>query len=424
MLGLIRGGERMELDANHLVERFFRYVKIDTQADSRSATCPSTPGQLVLGRIVTTELENIGLKEVSMDENGYVMATLPANGCHDAPVIGFVMHMDTATDLTGKNVKPRLVSNYDGGDIILNEEARIILSPNDFPELSSYKGQDIVVTDGTTLLGADNKAGICAAFSAVEYLINHPEIPHGKIRIALTPDEEIGRGVDRFDVAAFGADFAYTIDGGGLGELIYESFNAANAIVHFNGRVVHPGWAKNKMINAMTMAAEWQMMLPAGEKPEYTEAHEGFFHPKRITGSVDYVVLDMLIRDHNRAKFEQRKVFIQSLADCFNVKYGSDAIRLEMKDLYYNMREKIEEVFFVVEEAQHAMEAVGVTPIVVPIRGGTDGAHLSYKGLPCPNIFAGGHNYHGKYEYLPVPSLIKATEVIIELIKRWGYKKC
>lgn len=413
----------MILDADHLLERFYRYVRVDTQADSRSTTCPSSPGQLELGRMLRKELQDMGLTEVTMDDNGYIMATLPDNGCPDAPVIGFVMHMDTATDLTGKNVKPRLVKNYDGNDIVLNKERDILLSPTNFPELPSYKGQDIVVTDGTTLLGADNKAGICAAFSAVEYLLNHLEIPHGKIRIALTPDEEIGRGVAKFDVAVFGADFAYTIDGGGLGELIYESFNAANAIIHFYGRIVHPGWAKNKMLNAMTMAAEWQMMLPAGQKPEYTEDHEGFFHPKNITGGVDYVVLDMLIRDHNRDKFEQRKAFIQSLADCFNAKYGPNSVRLEIKDVYYNMKEKIEEVFFVVEEAQHAMEAVGVVPVIVPIRGGTDGAQLSYKGLPCPNIFAGGHNYHGKYEYLPVPSLIKATEVIIELIKRWGVRK-
>lgn len=413
----------MEFDVTKIVERFKSYVAVDTQADSGSQTCPSSPGQLELGRLLAAEMESIGLTEVTIDEYGYVMATLPDNGCPDAPVIGLVLHMDTAVDLTGKNVKPRVVTNYDGGDIVLNQEAGIILSPRNFPELLTYQGQDLIVTDGMTLLGADNKAGICEALSAVEYLLQHPEIPHGKIRVAMTPDEEIGRGADHFDVAAFGADFAYTLDGGGLGELIYESFNAANALVHFNGRIVHPGWAKNKMLNAMTMAAEWQMMLPAGEKPEFTEGHEGFFHPKRISGGVDHVVLDLLIRDHDRRKFEGRKAFIQSLADCFNAKYGPGTVQLTMKDVYYNMREKIEEVFFVVEEAQEAMKTVGVTPNVVPIRGGTDGAQLSYKGLPCPNIFAGGHNYHGKYEYLPVPSMLKATEVVIELIRRWGCRK-
>ncbi len=413
----------MTLDAEKMVERFIRYAKVDTQADSASKTCPSSPGQLELGRLLAEDMQALGLTDVTMDEHGYVMATLPDNGCPDAPVLGFVLHMDTAVDLTGKDVKPRLVRNYDGGDIVLNEAAGVVLSPKEFPELTDYRGQDILVTDGTTLLGADNKAGICEALAAVEYLLNHPEIKHGKIRLAMTPDEEIGRGADHFDVAAFGADFAYTLDGGGLGELIYESFNAANALVHFNGRIVHPGWAKNKMINAMTMAAEWQMMLPAGQKPEYTEGHEGFFHPKRISGGVDHVVLDMLVRDHDRAKFEARKAFVRSLADCFNAKYGYEAVTLEMKDLYYNMREKIEEVFFVVEEAQAAMEAVGVTPVVVPIRGGTDGAQLSYKGLPCPNIFAGGHNYHGKYEYIPVPSMVKAAQVVVELARRWGLRK-
>ena len=413
----------MIVDADKLVERFIRYAKVDTQANSASSTCPSSAGQLELGRLLAEDMKAIGLAEVTIDEHGYVMATLPDNGCPEAPVIGFVLHMDTAVDLTGKNVQPRLVAQYDGGDIVLNEQAGVVLSPKDFPELAGYKGQDILVTDGTTLLGADNKAGICEALCAMEYFIRHPEIPHGKIRLAMTPDEEIGRGADHFDVAAFGADFAYTLDGGGLGELLYESFNAANALVHFNGRIVHPGWAKNKMINAMTMAAEWQMMLPAGQKPEFTEGHEGFFHPKRISGGVDHVVLDMLIRDHDRAKFEARKAFIRSLADCFNAKYGYEAVTLEMRDLYYNMREKIEAVFFVVGEAQAAMEAVGVTPGVVPIRGGTDGAQLSYKGLPCPNIFAGGHNYHGKYEYIPVPSMVKASEVVIELVRRWSAKK-
>lgn len=413
----------MPLDANRLVERFIRYVLVDTQSNSDSQTCPSSKGQLELGLMLAEEMQSIGLTEVTVDEYGYVMATLPDNGCPNASIIGLVMHMDTAIDLTATDVKPRVVTGYDGGDIVLNQEAGIILSPRDFPELADYVGQDIIVTDGTTLLGADNKAGICEALSAVEYLIRHTEIKHGKIRLAMTPDEEIGRGANHFDVTAFGADYAYTLDGGGLGELIYESFNAANAVVHFNGRIVHPGWAKNKMINAMTIAAEWQMMLPAGQKPEFTEGHEGFFHPKRISGGVDHVVLDMLIRDHDRSKFEARKVFIQSLADCFNAKYGDNTVSLVMKDVYYNMREKIEEVFFVVEEAQQAMGTVGVTPIIVPIRGGTDGAQLSYMGLPCPNIFAGGHNYHGKYEYLPVPSMVKATEVVVELIRRWGCRK-
>jgi tripeptide aminopeptidase len=406
-----------------MVERFIRYVKVDTQADSSSSTCPSSPGQLELGRMLADEMKAIGLTEITIDDSGIVMATLPDNGCPDAPVVGFVLHMDTAVDLTGRNVKPRVVANYEGEDIILNQAANIVLSPVDFPELANYQGQDIFVTDGNTLLGADNKAGICEVMTAVEYLIKHPEVPHGKVRIAMTPDEEIGRGVGHFNVAAFGADFAYTLDGGELGELIYESFNAANALVHFNGRIVHPGTAKNKMINALTMAAEWQMMLPAGQKPEFTEGYEGFFHPKRISGGVDHVVLDMLIRDHDRTKFEARKAYIHSLADCFNAKYGPNTVSVDMKDIYYNMGEKIEAVFFVVEEAQKAMNAVGVTPKIVPIRGGTDGAQLSYMGLPCPNIFAGGHNYHGKYEYIPVPSMIKATEVAIELIRRWGQFK-
>ncbi len=397
-----------------VVERFLRYVKYDTTSDDASDTCPSSYRQMILAKDLAKELEEIGLTEVSLDENGYVMATLPSNIDKDVPVIGFIAHMDTSPDMSGANVKPQLVQ-YEGGDIVLNCQENIILSPNDFPELHDYIGRTLITTDGTTLLGADNKAGIAEIITAMEYLMNHPEIPHGTIKVGFTPDEEIGRGADRFDVKKFGAAFAYTVDGGPIGELEYENFNAAGAKIIINGRNVHPGSAKNKMKNATLIGAELAGMLPVNETPAHTEGYEGFYHLNTIEGNVEQTKMNYIIREFDRSKFEDRKIGMKKIVDRLNEKYGSGTLVLEMKDQYYNMKEKIDEAMHVVEIAHKAMEEVGVKPVVVPIRGGTDGARLSYMGLPTPNIFTGGHNYHGRYEYIPTYAMEKSVEVIIKI---------
>ncbi|EGG36300.1 peptidase T [Paenibacillus sp. HGF5] len=400
-----------------VIDRLITYAQMDTQSDENSHTCPSTPGQLTLGRLLVDELKGIGMQEVTMDENGYVMATLPANTDKPVPTIGFLAHIDTATDFTGAGVKPRIVEQYDGQDIVLNQAQNVILSPQDFPELSGYKGHTLVTTDGTTLLGADDKAGIAEIMTAMNYLIQHPELKHGKIRVAFTPDEEIGRGPHKFDVEAFGAKYAYTMDGGPLGELQYESFNAAAALVTCKGKNVHPGTAKGKMVNAAKIAMELNGMLPAEEAPEHTEGYEGFFHLTSIEGDVEVTELRYIIRDHDRELFEGRKAKLASIVEELQDKYGAERIVLQMKDQYYNMREKIEPVKEVVDIAQTAMEKLGIKPIIEPIRGGTDGSQLSYMGLPTPNIFTGGENYHGRYEYVSADNMVLAVKTIIEIVQ-------
>lgn len=397
-----------------VVDRFIKYTKFDTESSTQTGVTPSTPGQIILANELKNELIEMGLEDISLDEKGYLMATLPSNIDKDVPTIGFVAHMDTSPDLTGKNVNPRVVTKYDGKDIILNKEANIILSPSDFPELLDYIGQDIVVADGTTLLGADDKAGIAEILTAVQYLKEHPEIKHGKIRIGFTPDEEIGAGADYFDVKKFGCDWAYTMDGGPIGELEYENFNAAGAKIIIQGRSVHPGYAKDKMVNALIIANKLISLLPSGERPEHTTKYEGFYHLTNISGGVDTATLGYIIRDHDRSLFEKRKQLLLDTVTFINKLYP-DSTTIEIKDQYYNMREKIEPVMHIVELAFEAMTNVGVTPIVKPIRGGTDGSRLSYMGLPCPNIFAGGHNFHGRYEFVPVQSMEKAVEVIVEI---------
>lgn len=400
-----------------IVQRFMEYVQIETTSNSDSQTCPSTEGQFVFARHLAKELEKIGLANVDVDENGYVMATLPSNMEKDIPAIGFVAHMDTSPDMYGNNVKPRIVTNYDGEAILLNKELDIKLSPRDFPELKNYIGQDIIVTDGTTLLGADDKAGVAAIVSAMEYLINHPEVKHGEVKIAFTPDEEIGRGADRFDVLKFGAKFAYTVDGGELGELEYENFNAAEAKITIQGRNVHPGSSKNKMRNALLIAMELNAMLPPAEIPAHTEGYEGFYHLNKVEGTVEQAKIQYIIRDHDKQRFLERKARVEAIAAYLNDKYGAGTISLNLRDQYYNMREKIEAVIEIIDLAKEAMEAAGVRPLITPVRGGTDGARLSFKGLPCPNIFTGGHNYHGKFEYLPIQSLKKSAEVVLKIIE-------
>lgn len=400
----------------NVTDRFLSYVAFDTQSDELTNMTPSTPGQMVFARYLKEQLEKMGLEEISLDENGYVMATLPANIDKATPVVGFIAHLDTAPDMSGKHVHPRIVKNYDGGVIILNEEQNIVLSPEEFPELNNYLGQDLIVTDGTTLLGADDKAGIAEIISAVAYLQQHPEIKHGKIRIAFNPDEEIGQGAHKFDVKLFGADFAYTMDGGAVGELEFENFNAASAKVTIKGRNVHPGSAKHKMINSMRVATQFIVMLPRWETPEHTEGYEGFYHLIGIQGTVEETVLSYILRDHDRARFESRKREMEHLVRKTNMEFpGSTAV--EIKDQYYNMREKIEPVMHIIEIAEKAMREAGVEPKVQPIRGGTDGAQLSFKGLPCPNIFAGGENFHGRYEYVSIQSMEKATDVIVNICR-------
>lgn len=404
----------------NLVDRFLQYVKFDTQSDELTNLTPSTPGQMIFARHLKDELQALGLKDITLDENGYLMATLPGNiEGKTVPTVGFIAHLDTSPDMSGRHVSPRIIQHYDGGDIVLNDATGITLSPADFPELLHYVGQDLIVTDGNTLLGADDKAGIAEIVSAMDYLIKHPEIKHGPVRIAFNPDEEIGRGAHKFDVPAFGADFAYTMDGGEIGELEYENFNAAVARVTFKGRNVHPGYAKHKMVNSMRIANQFIIMLPRWETPEHTEGYEGFYHLVGMEGSVENTVLTYIIRDHDRDRFERRKKELEHLVRKINQEFPG-CCTIEINDQYYNMREKIEKVMYIIDIAREAMLAVGVTPKVQPIRGGTDGAQLSFKGLPCPNIFAGGLNFHGRYEFVPIPSMEKAMQVIVEIARRVG----
>ncbi len=399
-----------------LTERFLNYVKFDTQSNEETGVTPSTPGQMVFARFLKEEVEAMGLEDVYLDENGYLYATLPANTDKNVPVVGFISHMDTAPDMSGKGVNPRIVKNYQGGPITLNEAENIVLSPEEFPEMLNYLGQDLIVTDGTTLLGADDKAGIAEILSAVAYLQEHPEIKHGKIRVGFNPDEEIGLGAHKFDVERFGCEFAYTMDGGAVGELEYENFNAAGAKVTIKGRNVHPGTAKGKMVNSILVAQEFISYLPANETPAQTEGYEGFFHIVGINGSVEETTLQYIIRDHDRAKFEDRKKAMTEAVARINEKYAG-AATLDMKDQYYNMREKIEPVIHIIETAERAMREAGVEPKVQPIRGGTDGAQLSFKGLPCPNIFAGGENMHGRYEFVSIQAMEKARDVVVNIAR-------
>ncbi len=405
------------IDNKQLTDRFFSYITVDTESDPESNTTPSTEKQWDLANALVAELKRIGMEDVSIDENAYIMATLPSNIDKDVPVIGFVSHFDTSPDFSGANVNPKIVENYDGGDIVLNSEKNIVLSPSEFDDLLMYKGQTLITTDGNSLLGADDKAGIAEIVSAMEYLINNPEIKHGKVRVGFTPDEEIGRGAHKFDVEKFGADWAYTVDGSQVGELEYENFNAAAAVVTIQGKIVHPGYAKDKMVNSLYIATEFINSLPREETPERTEGREGFFHLHTVEGVVDSTKLQYIIRDHDRQKFEARKQTILDLASEMNAKYGKERITVELKDQYFNMREKIEPVMHIVDIAEEAMKQAGIKPLIKPIRGGTDGSQLSFMGLPCPNIFAGGHNFHGRYEYVPLESMQKAIEVIVNIIK-------
>ena len=400
-----------------LTNRFLKYVSFCTTSDEETNMTPSTPGQMEFAKYLANELKEIGMQEVTLDDNGYVMATLPAN-VESKPVIGFIAHMDTAPDASGKNVKARIVKNYDGNDIVLNAEKNIVFEVAKYPEILDYKGQDIIVTDGTTLLGADDKAGLAEIVTACEYLIQHPEIKHGKIRVGFTPDEEIGQGADHFDVEKFGCDFAYTMDGGAVGELEYENFNAAGCKVKVHGVNVHPGYGYHKMINSMRIANQFATMLPRWETPEHTQGYEGFYHLIAMNGSVEETTLQYIIRDHDRARFESRKREIEHLARKINQEYGEGTVEVELRDQYYNMREKVEPVMHIVTLVEEAMKEVGVTPKVQPIRGGTDGARLSFEGLPCPNIFAGGVNFHSRFEYLPIPSMEKAMQVILQIVRK------
>ena len=400
----------------NLVKRFLHYVSFDTQSDELTHMTPSTPGQMFFAKELEKELQRIGLSDISLDDNGYLMATLPSNSDKELPTVGFIAHLDTSPDCSGRKVSPRIVENYDGKEIVLCAEDNVALRPDEFPELLHYIGQDLIVTDGKTLLGADDKAGVAEIVSAMEYLLSHPEIKDGKIRIGFTPDEEIGQGADHFDVKRFGADWAYTMDGGEIGELEYENFNAAVARITFKGRNVHPGYAKHKMINSLRVAIQYAIMLPRWETPEHTEGYEGFYHLISCEGSVEETTLSYIIRDHDRDRFERRKKEFEHLVRKINREFP-DCASLEIKDQYYNMREKIEPVMHIVDLAEEAMKNVGVTPVVVPVRGGTDGARLSFEGLPCPNIFAGGLNFHGRYEFVPIASMVKARDVIVEIAR-------
>ena len=400
-----------------ITERFFKYVSFCTTSNEESGSTPSTQGQIEFAKYICDELKTIGLIDIELDNNGYIMATLPAN-TDNKPTIGFIAHLDTAPDASGENIKARILQAYDGKDILLNETKNIVLETSKYPEILHYIGQDIIVTDGTTLLGADDKAGVAAIVSACEYLIQNPHIQHGKIRIGFTPDEEIGQGADHFDVAKFGCDFAYTIDGGAIGELEYENFNAAGCKVHFSGINVHPGYGYKKMINSQLIANRFISMLPPDETPAHTQGYEGFFHLIGMNGSVESSTLSYIIRDHDRERFEARKQCILDIAKLLNNEYGEDTVQVELRDQYYNMREKVEPVMHIIDLVKSSMLEVGVTPKAQPIRGGTDGARLSFEGLPCPNIFAGGENFHSRFEYLPIPSLIKAMEVIIKIAEK------
>ena len=406
------------IEKKHITNRFIKYIKIDTESNPYNPAFPSSEKQWDLAKLLVEELEQIGMQDIDLDENCYIMATLPSNIDYEVPTIGFISHIDTSPDFTGKNVNPQVIDNYDGKDIVLNKEKNIILSSSYFDDLLQYKGQTIITTDGTTLLGADDKAGITEIVTAMEHLIQHPEIKHGKIRICFTPDEEVGKGAHLFDVAKFGADWAYTMDGSQIGELEYENFNAASAKVTLTGKIVHPGYAKGKMINSMLIANEFIATLPKQEVPEKTEGYEGFFHLHDIKGNVEETVLDFIIRDHDLELFEKRKKLMQKIANDFNNKYNQEIIKVEIKNQYFNMKEKITPVMHIVDMAEEVMKGLGITPLIKAIRGGTDGSQLSYKGLPCPNIFAGGHNFHGRFEYVPVESMIKATEVIIGIAKK------
>ncbi len=398
-----------------IIKRFVGYVTVDTESDPASDTTPSTAKQWDLANALVEELKAIGLEEVTIDKHAYIMATLPSNVAHDVPTIGFISHFDTTPDFTGANVKPQIIKSYDGKDIMLNEAEDIVLSPDYFEDLLLYKGQTLITTDGTTLLGADDKAGITEIVSAMEYLVANPQIKHGKIRVGFTPDEEIGRGAHKFDVEKFGAEWAYTMDGSQLGELEYENFNAAGAVVKVKGKIVHPGYAKGKMVNSMYIATEFINSLPRLETPEHTEGYQGFFHLYSISGEVEETVLEYIIRDHDLGHFEARKEMMQKLTDELNAQYEREVVTIEIKDQYFNMKEKVEPVMHIVDIAEEAMKQLNIKPLIKAIRGGTDGSQLSYMGLPCPNIFAGGHNFHGRYEYVPVESMIKATEVICKI---------
>lgn len=407
-----------------VIERFLKYVTFDTQSDESTGVTPSTPKQMVFAQYLKTELEELGLKDISLDENGYLFATLPSNVDHEVPVVGFIAHMDTSPDMSGENVKPRIVEKYDGKDIPLCAEENIILSPANFPELLDHVGEDLIVTDGHTLLGADDKAGIAEIVGAVAYLIAHPEIKHGDIRIGFNPDEEIGLGAHKFDVKEFGAKWAYTMDGGEVGELEFENFNAAAAKIRVKGRNVHPGYAKNKMINSLLVANEYASLLPADETPGTTEGYEGFYHLIGMEGEVENTVLSYIVRDHDREKFEARKQALLDYAAQLNEKYGKGMVTVELKDQYYNMRQQVEPLMHIIDIAFAAMQEAGVTPKVKAIRGGTDGAQLSFKGLPCPNIFAGGLNFHGRYEFVPVQSIEKAMNVVVKIAELTAKRYC
>ena len=410
------------INKEHITKRFLSYVTIDTESDPNNPAFPSTEKQWDLAKFLVKELSDIGLNDITLDENCYVMATLPSNLDYEVPTIGFVSHIDTTPDYTGANVKPQIHHNYDGKDIILNEKENIVLSPSYFEDLLQYKGQAVITTDGSTLLGADDKAGITEIVSAMEYLIKHPEIKHGKIRICFTPDEEVGKGAHKFDVEKFGAEWAYTMDGSQIGELEYENFNAAGAKIIINGKIVHPGYAKGKMINSMTIASDFISRLPKNEVPESTEGYEGFFHLYKIDGKVEQTILHYIIRDHDKELFENRKDFIKSVVSNLNKELGSDIIEIEISNQYYNMKEKVVPVMHIVDIAEEVMKDLNIIPLIKPIRGGTDGSQLSFMGLPCPNIFAGGHNFHGRYEYVPVESMMKATEVIIGISEKVALK--
>ena len=403
------------LDKKHILNRFISYVKIDTESDPNSTSTPSTEKQWDLANKLTEELKSIGMQEVSIDKNAYIMATLPSNVSHQVPTIGFVSHFDTSPDFTAAHVNPQIIENYDGSDIVLNKDENIILSPDYFEDLLLYKGKTLITTDGTTLLGADDKAGVCEIVSAMEYLIQHPELKHGTIKVGFTPDEEIGRGAHKFDVKKFGADWAYTMDGSQIGELEYENFNAAGAKVKVKGKIVHPGYAKGKMVNSMYYASKFIEALPKNETPEKTEGYEGFYHLHNMEGNVEDSLLHYIIRDHDRDKFERRKQYLIDLVDSMNSEFGSSIFEIEINDQYYNMKEMVVPVMQIVDLAEDAMKALNITPLIKPIRGGTDGSQLSFMGLPCPNIFAGGHNFHGRYEYVPLESILSATEVICKI---------
>ncbi|MDA9002106.1 peptidase T [Flavobacteriaceae bacterium] len=403
------------LDKKHILNRFISYVKIDTESDPKSTSTPSTLKQWDLANKLAEELKSIGMQDVSIDANAYIMASLPSNVAHKVPTIGFVSHFDTSPDFTAANVKPQIIENYDGSDIVLNIKGNIVLSPDYFEDLLLYKGQTLITTDGTTLLGADDKAGICEIVSAMEYLIQHPEIKHGPIKVGFTPDEEIGRGAHKFDVKKFAADWAYTMDGSQIGELEYENFNAAAALIKVNGKIVHPGYAKGKMINSIYYASKFVEALPKNETPEQTEGYEGFYHLHSMEGKVEDTELSYIVRDHDRNKFEARKQYLLDLVDSLNKENGHTVYEIEIKDQYYNMKEMVVPVMHIVDIAEAAMKELNIKPLIKPIRGGTDGSQLSFMGLPCPNIFAGGHNFHGRYEYVPLESIMSATKVICKI---------